>query len=346
MIIPRGYILEKFFTHCKRPTLKKSSSVYNAECPYCKEGKSAGRKRRFFYIPEKEYMFCHNCGVTKKPLQFIMDQSGMSYPEVISEMSEYSTPVEDILKQKNTDVRKENKEALPTDSINLSDPCQVQFYKSHKIVREALDYIHQRHLDIAVNRPHALWLSLTDEIHRDRLCFPFYDYGSRYDISFYQTRVLPSQDTGNGPKYLSKVGANKTLYNIQNINPDTEVVWLLEGPIDSMFIRNAVAIASTYLTDIQQELLLRHFPLHKHVYVLDNQWLDKTSLKRTAELVQDGYSVFIWPKSLRKYKDANELCVKTNISEIPIKYMQQHIYSGLKAELLLQEITRSVLVQV
>lgn len=327
--------------YCKRPTYKRSAGVYNAECPYCREGKSSGRKRRFFYLPSEEKMFCQNgCG-GKTPMQFIRDVSGMSAGEIMREAEEYITPVAELLKRSETQEnanKRENKEALPKDSINLFDRRQVAYYRDEKVVQDAIALIQRRRLDVAVNMPRALWISLTDDIHRNRLCFPFYDYGSKYDISYYQTRAMYPQDEMDGRKYLSKLNGDKTVYNIQNIDPNIDYIFLQEGPIDAMFIRNGVGIAGVYLSDLQHGLLSKNFPLYQHVYMFDNQWRDRTARKHTEKAIKEGHTVFIWPKHLFKYKDLNELCIDQKINEFPVNYAKRYIYSGLKATLQLGEI--------
>ena len=51
------FIIRTFFQYCKRPIFKKNTGSYNSECPYCHEGKSTGKKRRFFYIPENDDVY-------------------------------------------------------------------------------------------------------------------------------------------------------------------------------------------------------------------------------------------------------------------------------------------------
>lgn len=328
--------------HCKRPTHKRSTGVYNAECPYCHEGKSSGRKRRFFYLPTEGRLFCQNgCG-SKRPLEFIRDVSGMTTGEVLREAEEYVTPIAEIIRRREPEVKRENKESLPADSINLFDRRQVIYYKDNQVVQDALALIKRRRLDVAVNRPHSLWISLTDELHRNRLCFPFYDFGSKYDISYYQTRAMYAQDEMDGRKYISKLNADKTVYNIQNVTSDIDEIFIIEGPIDSMFIRNGVGVAGTYLTDLQQQIITRNFPLHKHVYMFDNQWLDKTSRERTEAMINKGHTVFIWPKHLKSFKDINDLCVSQKLNEIPVRYINRYVCNGLKAMAALAEVQREL----
>jgi GDP-L-fucose synthase len=61
-------------------------------------------------------------------------------------------------------------------------------------------------LDRAVNRTSNLYISLSDFIHKNRLCIPFYDRNKK--VVFYQSRSLDNTN----PKYLGKSGYEKTIF--------------------------------------------------------------------------------------------------------------------------------------
>ena len=220
----------------------------------------------------------------------------------------------------------------------MFDHRQVAYFRDNIVVQDAMKLIMRRRLDVAINKPKALWISLVDVIHRNRLCFPFYDCNDKYEISYYQTRSMYPGDELDGRKYISKLNSDKTIFNIQNVDQNLDHIFLLEGPIDSMFVKNGVAIAGVHLTELQRDILSKYFPLHKLVYVLDNQWIDKTSRILTDKLIEEGQLLFIWPKHMSKYKDLNELCCALQINEVPFKYMLRYVYSKLKAKMILAEI--------
>ena len=53
--------------------LQKSGNKWNAECPICKEGRSAGRKRRFWILQDRDKttVYCFNCGLNTSLESFI-----------------------------------------------------------------------------------------------------------------------------------------------------------------------------------------------------------------------------------------------------------------------------------
>lgn len=330
-MVSQSLVIQTFFRSCKRPTFRKSTGTYAGECPYCHEGKSAGRKRRFFYIPEDEYLYCHNCSVSKTPIDFIKDTTGMSLPEIIAESEVQSDTLADIIKR--TEVYKKiNPNPLPHDSINLFDAQQLAFYKENTVVQDALTFIKARKLDTAVNKPKTLWLSLTDKVHKNRVVFPFYNTEDKAKVMFYQSRALYKEDE-EFAKYLSKSNSEKYIFNLDMVSPDIDYIFLQEGPIDAMFLRNSVALAGIHPTEEQVDILKRYFPMHNLIYVMDNQWRDEASYEVSRKLLEKNESVFLWPKELLEYKDLNEICIKMNLNEIPYQFIVKNTFKGMKGKL-------------
>jgi len=324
--INQNLVINTFYRVCKRPTFKKSTSTYVAECPYCHEGSSAGKKRRFFYIPAKDQLYCHNCSINRNGFNFVKELTDMSVAEILSESDNQADTVDELIK-KSEIYKKLNPNSLPDDSINLFDASQVDFYKNNKVVKDALDFIKKRRLDTAVNKPKALWLSLTDYTHKNRVIFPFYSKGAK--IEFYQSRALYKEDADRA-KYLSKANSDKFVFNISLVSPDLEYIFLQEGPIDAMFLRNSVALAGIHPTEEQLEIITNLYPLHNLIYVLDNQWVDSTSHEVTKKLLNAGNTVFIWPEKLKEFKDLNDLCVYLKKDEIKPEFIIKHSFLGMK----------------
>lgn len=281
--------------------------VYNAGCPVCKEGKSLGKKKRLFFYPKTQSFYCFNCSRSWSALYWIAEVSNSSLEEIKQEALTDSDSEEILLNVKNTSNYKRKNLDLPYDSINLNDLVQLSYYKSNNIIQNCISYIKERKLDVAINKCPNYFISLKDFTHKNRLCIPFYD-GKK--IQFYQTRCLD----GSNPKYLSKSGGEKSIFNINNIDTDLEYIFLTEGPIDSMFIKNGVGLAGLNMTDLQKKQLSK-YPFHKKIWILDNPKLDTTAKERMRELLLKGESVFRWNVGCG-YKDLNEWCVKEQLNGI------------------------------
>lgn len=223
-------------------------------------------------------------------------------------------------------------EILPKDSINLFEPTQV--YKNIKNIffKESINYVCQRRLHSAINKPKTFWFSSVDYVHKNRLIIPFYDLDNK--IVYYQSRKLPS-DRSNLPNYLSKNGGERSLFNINKVN-EYPYIFIFEGPLDACFVQNAVAVSGinksrNSLTNKQQEQL-KNFPIHSKIWVLDNQHKDETAHKKTKQLIETHQKVFIWPKD-SPYKDFNEMCIDKKVNEIETNFVLKNTFEGPKARL-------------
>jgi len=341
--VPEQYAIQEFYRCVSFPTYNKYTNTYNGSCPFCKEGKSYGKKTRFFYIPKKELAYCHNCGYSKKVFNFLVDVTGKPFNEIVNDIKQFEGPNLPVVKE--VKEVKISTQSLPNDCINLSDNNQLQFYKDNVVIQTALKFITLRKLDVAVNKPKTFYVSVNDPVHKNRLVLPFYDTNG--DIIFYQTRTLLKNDTFKKPKYLSKVGSEKSLYGIHNIDQSHDNVYIFEGPIDSYFIKNGLAVcgiqdeSSRTFNELQQKQIntLTGF---KKIWCLDNQWADKASLKKSTILAEAGENIFIWPEQFKKYKDLNELCTILNREKINPEFVIQNTHSGLKAKILLTFIKNKI----
>lgn len=324
MELNQEYILEIFYSYCKRPLHKKYQNIFNAECPVCKEGKSTGRTRRLFYFPNKEYLFCHNCSKSWRPFDWIKEVTTLTVPEILKRNSEktgreYNIPTKQV-EQKGSFVIPD----LPENSIDLTDSKQIEFYKNNKFVKLALDYCTKRRLITASNSCRKFYLSLEDKIHKNRLIIPF--YGDNNKVICYQTRALTANQF---PKYLTKFG-EKELFGINNIDVSIPYVFVFEGPIDSMFVKNGIAMASLAPTEKQLQQLnnLIGFEL---IFVFDNDKNNKETSKKIEKYIKDGKKIFIWPKEFFKFKDFNEICCSLDLNEIPWNFIIKNSAKGAEA---------------
>lgn len=333
MKLPESYVVSKLYQYCKRPNYSKYKKVYNAECPICNEGNSSGRKKRFFYFPDKDNVYCHNCGYSTSTVNWIIEQSKMNFADVIREAGSYESN-NDIVFNDSKDIKKQSS-TLPDDSINLFDKQQLEFYNDNQIVQDALDYIKHRRLDIAVNRPKALYISLKDFIHKNRLCIPFYNESGK--ITFYQTRAIYKEDEIDRPKYLSKLNSDKGIYGISNIDTSLDHIFIFEGPIDSFFVKNGVGMCGVKMSEYQESLLSKYRLMNK-IWVLDNQHIDKTSKEKSIELLDKGHSLFIWPKGLEQFKDFADICNYKQCNEISHAFIMKHVCSGIECLMKLRSI--------
>lgn len=333
MNLPLNYILQSIYQNCKR-VVRKNSNIYNFECAVCREGRSSGKKRRGYFFVKEGYFQCQNCQRSWSSVDWIMNTSHLTFRELIKEASEYDNTFNEIINKNETPAVKPPTPSLPHDSINMSDPVQLKYHKDKPEVQMCLEYINARRLNTAINKPNTFYLSLTDYIHKNRLCIPFYDENGK--IIYYQTRALYPKDEEIA-KYLSKKDADKSLYGINGIDPSLEHLFIFEGPIDSMFCKNGVAACGLCLT-AKQEAQLNQYRFLTKIWVLDNQLDNPDVYDKYSELIDKEENVFFWPQEFANYKDLNAVCVAIGKNSIPHKFILNNTFKGMKAQLKLSSL--------
>lgn len=332
--LPVDYVLEKFYHYAGKP--KKVGTKYNASCPICREGNHWLRKKRLYYYPASNGFNCFNCGESWSALWWIHLVSGMSIKAIAQEAKALhgDDSGTGFFQKVRADDTPWIVPSLPQDAINLFNDQEIDFYKSNKKVQTALTYIKDRRIHLAVNKPKAVYISLKDRTHKNRILFPFYSPDGK-EILFYQTRLLFKED--DTAKYISKINSEKTICGINSISSSVPYIFIFEGPIDSFFVINGVAMAGIQYTQKQREQLQSLDGFYQKIWVLDNPIQDQNDevYEKIIELIDRGETIFIWPKELAKYKDMNELCMDKGLNEVPYKLILNFAKSGNEAKLAL-----------
>ena len=212
------------------------------------------------------------------------------------------------------------------------------------MLRTATQTIKNRRLDTAVNKPDSLYISLVDKVHKNRLVIPFINENK--EIEFYQSRTLLDRDNKVKPKYLGRVNAEKTLFNIDRVSSDHNTVYIFEGPLNAFFTKNSVAVAGITergrsFTTRQEQQLNNTLKWHDKVWILDSQWIDQASLVKSEALLKQGERVFIWPDKFgKRFKDFNDIAIACSIDEIKWDFIQKNTFEGLEGIVRLSEIKK------
>lgn len=321
--LPEDYVVNKFYQFVGGPVKNKYNNTYQGSCPMCREGNSWLKKKRFYFIPEKNLVFCHNCGYSKSTLKWVSEICSISVQEILNEVSGYSKEffLEEEEKQKYI------VDTLPKDCINLTDANQLKYYNNNFIVKQAIDFLNKRRLLSAINKPNTFYISLNDKVHKNRIVIPFFDENGK--IVHYQSRTILEVDELIKPRYLSKVNSDKTIFNIDKIDHNYDTIFIFEGPFNSCFVKNGVAIGgiqenSYQLFTVKQHEQINKFPFHKRIWVLDSQWRDKAALNKTKKLLQLKEKVFLWPTQLSKFKDFNDIVISIKEDYISPEFIKKY----------------------
>ena len=129
-----------------------------------------------------------------------------------------------------------------------------------------------------------------------RLIIPFYDEDK--NLVAFQGRALGESKL----RYITvKIDKdNHKVFGLDRIDKE-ETIYVVEGPIDSMFIENAVATADSNLMSAS-----RHLDKTKIVLVYDNEPRNKDIVKQMDKAIEEHYQIVIWPEMIVE-KDINDM---------------------------------------
>jgi hypothetical protein len=137
-----------------------------------------------------------------------------------------------------------------------------------------------------------------DGLHKDdkRLVIPFYD--SEKNLIAIQGRSLGESKL----RYITLKlhDDNKKVFGLDRIDED-KLIYVVEGPIDSMFLENAVATADSNLESITDVL-----DKSKVALVFDNEPRNKEIVAKMEKAIDNHFNVVIWPEMIEK-KDINDM---------------------------------------
>jgi hypothetical protein len=158
-----------------------------------------------------------------------------------------------------------------------------------------------------------------DYIKKDesRIIIPMYDTESNL-IGFQGRSLVP-----NSVKYITVMLNEEApkVYGLDKINKG-EIVYVVEGPFDSTFVSNSVAMCGS-------DSSLACLEGSSIVYVYDNEPRNKEIVGRIEKCIEKGEQVIIWPTMIGD-KDINDMVLSGH--DI-MSVLKSNTYSGLEAQI-------------
>ena len=157
-----------------------------------------------------------------------------------------------------------------------------------------------------------------------RLLIPFRD--EQGEIFAYQGRAFGNEQ----PKYITiKFDETKQkIYGLDRID-DSKEIYVVEGPIDSMFLDNCIAVGGS---DFSKPLVIAGKIVDNIILVPDNEPRNKEIVNRMIKAVDKKFNVAVWPESL-KHKDINDMILSGKSASQVQKLITDNTFSGAAAKL-------------
>ena len=298
------------------------NGVYTFRCPYCGDSEKHRNKTRGYFFAKKSGLVykCHNCGVGRSFGNFLKDHAADLHDEYVLERYKQGLTGKgrnvadpDFKFEKPKFVKSQTD--LPTvASLNNSHPAKGY------LLGRGIPEKYFSELYYAEN--FCQWTNQQKPTFRDvkkdhpRIIIPFIDTDGNW--FGYQGRSL---DFNDKMRYITIMldEDHPKIYGLNRIKPQS-TVYIVEGPFDSLFVENGVAMCGADV-DVSSYNW-------NHVYVFDNEPRNKQICDRISSAIDRGDPVVIWPTNLIQ-KDLNDMVLAGHDIRLLV---ESNTYQGLEAK--------------
>ena len=284
------------------------ANEYNFVCPFCGDLSRPNKKKAYIYR-DKWLFRCYKCGTSEHFMTYLKDTDFAAYSRILllgrdedSDRRARNREFEERQRKKKAELPFADDELVSLlDHHPLAEQA-VAFCESRKIRKDVYDlwFVCQEG-DQFLKRDDFGALVLNEKgkpignEFRNRLVIPFYKYGGAWNQ--FDARAL---DPKTEPRYRNFEGVKRQAYNIDFLDVN-KPFYILEGTIDSTFIRNSIAIGGVSHFD---EMIADNPQIAEHKENCTVLWdNDKAGELARIESVKKGYNWFSWRGI--KAKDVN-----------------------------------------
>ena len=305
---------------------KKGDNLWNFRCPFCGDSeKNTNKKRGYIFRKDANFVFfCHNCGISKKFDKFLYELDTDLYNEYRKESSFK------IFKKDENEKLFQKKRSLPFLETKNFLKNVTELVDDHP----CLGYIESRLI------PRDKWKKLywTDNFKSIIKNM----FGDKYDVNSFPDSGLVFTIVGMDlPKYpcigyqIRSIDTNipKARRFITCIDSDhisvfghenKEPEFIVEGPIDSLFLDNCIATISSSLWRAK---------LSNAIYINDCEPRNPQICKQIKKCIDLGYKVTLLPEPYYDL-DINDIIKKFGYSKQELtELIKTYTFSGLTARM-------------
>ena len=311
--------IDSKFINLISPKLQKfkrvKSDLYNFRCPICGDSKKNKSKMRgYLYAMKADVNFkCHNCGASMTFSSFIKHLDPVIHKQYVFERFKQGTTgratvVEEPKFHFETPKFK-TKIKLPKASEN---PSSDGYLTARKLDSTQFYYAEQFKKFVNTLKP-----TFEDtKYDEERIIIPLY----------YEKNLIGLQGRSLGPskvKYITVMINDDApkIYGLDNIRKDAPV-YITEGPFDSTFIRNSIAMCGA-------DANVDRWGISNPVWIYDNEPRNIEIVRRIGNTIDSGDSIVIWPNNIDD-KDINDMVMSgLDVQSV----IESNTYSGLEAKL-------------
>ena len=302
---------------------KKGDFLWNFRCPYCGDSQKSRSKARGFVYRKKNDLFykCHNCGIGTTLGKLIEYIDSKVHKDYIMERYRKGVETNNPKPEFKFDVPIFRKKGILKSLKSISDLSTD--HPARKIVEKRLIplesfsnlYLCESFYKFTNSLVPNKFPSLDGD--HPRLLIPFRN--EKGEIFAYQGRAFGKEQ----PKYITiKLDNDATkIFGLDRID-NSKQVYAVEGPLDSLFLDNCVAVGGADLAKLKNDVII----------IFDNEPRNREICKQMDSCIRFYKKIVIWPDSM-KHKDINDMIMagytKKQIQEI----INDNTFSGAAAQL-------------
>ena len=294
---------------------KVKADLYNFRCPICGDSqKNKSKTRGYLYAVKADMNFrCHNCGASMTLSNFIKTIDPVIHKQYVFERFKGN-------KTGRGTVVEEPKFNFKTPQFKP----KLDLPKASE-VKIAKQYLENRKLD-STKFYYTDKFKAWSNSHKKTFDSVTYDEPRIIIPLFYKNTLIGFQGRSLGPskvKYITVMINDDApkIYGLDTIRKSSPV-FVTEGPFDSTFIRNSIAMCGAD-GDVGK------WGISDPVWVYDNEPRSKEITTRISNTIDRGDKVVIWPNNLKE-KDINDMVLAGHSVQ---ELLESNIYNGLKAKL-------------
>lgn len=305
---------------------QRDTYVFNFRCPVCGDSHENQQKTRGYVFKKSDRLFfkCHNCD---SPIGFgglIKFLDGAAYSEYVMESYLDRNP-KPITKTNSPNVVDEtvvSRQHIPLRKLSElpSNHKAVVWFNKRKIPSKFLSefYFVER-----FEEAKCLNEIMAKKAHgkEPRIIIPFWNRENK--LIGVACREIENH---TAKKYINvKFGDEDMIYGLDRMDV-SKPIYVTEGPIDSLFLDNCIAVGNTAL----MKVVTLGIPASQFILVYDDQPKHHEVVHFVGRAIEAGFSVVIWDSGSSKKLDINELVIA---GKNPVEIVKRRTFSGLLAKL-------------
>ena len=301
---------------------KKGEALWNFRCPYCGDSQKSRTKARGFVYRKKNDLFykCHNCGVGTTLGNLIKHIDSKIHKDYIFERYKKGVKTNNPEPEFKFNVPIFRKKGILKNLKSISDlstdhPAR-RFIQKRLIPSESVSdlYLCESFYKFTNTLIPNKFPSLDGD--HPRLLIPFRD--EQGEVFAYQGRAFGKEQ----PKYITiKLKDEDKIFGLDRVDKSKHV-YVVEGPLDSLFLDNCIAIAGSDVPSMDYDFTI----------IFDNEPRNKEICKQMEKTLNQGRRVVIWPDSMM-HKDINDMIIAGYIKEQIQEIITDNTFSGAAAKL-------------